>query len=153
MLIQTAVRWFQSHFRILFARNIPRGLKSIENHAFTDYVSLIKLSLPDGVKKIGKEAFAGCKKLELYVPPTLKSIGKNAFGSTKTGKIKMLYCIKNSAAYKYARKYGGKAVVTITSAQNKKMMAKMTVRVEKHVFRLIRNNKAFKLFKRQYCGL
>lgn len=197
----------------------PQGMKSVEKRAFTDCTSMIKLRLPDGVTKIGKEAFAGCKRLELYVPSTVKSIGKNALGSSGTGKIKMLYCVKKSAAYKYAkknkipctlitkgetagkiqkieavqesvtlqkggtcyaevcvkpffadspellykssdpkaisvdsdgkitaRKYGGKAVITITLAKNKKIRAKMTVRVEKHVFRLIRNNKICKFY-------
>lgn len=197
--------------------DFPNGIKTIE--AFTGCTALTNMQLPTSVRKIEKNAFAGCKNLELYVPKSVKTIEKNAFGTSKTGKIKMLYCIKNSKAHKYAKKnkipytlvsekaalgkiekieaarksvtllkgqtcyadvkvkpfhaggqeftykssnpqavsvdengkitglkYGGKAVITITSTTDPKLKAKMTVQVKKHVFRLIRNHKTCKFY-------
>lgn len=82
----------------------PKGMKKIENMAFTDCISLKRMTLPDGVTKIGKRAFAGCRKLQLYVPSSVKQISKDAFGTSKSGRIQRLYCVKNSAAHKYAKK-------------------------------------------------
>lgn len=196
-------------------RNIvlPDGLKIIES--FSGCTSLANVQLPETVTEIQKAAFLGCKNLELYVPASMKTIGKNAFGTGKNNRIKMLYCVRDSAAHKYAKKnsipytliskkvsdrkltgltavkksvtlvkgescyaevrvrpfhavdqeftykssnskavsvdengkiiakkYGSKAVITITAKSNRKFKAKMTVKVEKHIFKLNRNKKS-----------
>ncbi len=58
---------------------IPDGIDSIENRAFqrTDIKSVI---IPEGVRRIGCEAFLGCELLEkITLPSTLKKIGGWAF--------------------------------------------------------------------------
>lgn len=85
---------------------LPDTVKTVSSCAFqsTDGKSALKeMLLPEGVTKIEERAFWGCRKLKLYVPASVKKIGKQAFGSG-SGKIKLLYCVKNSAAHKYAKK-------------------------------------------------
>lgn len=83
---------------------LPGNLKRVDNLAFADCKALKTMRLPDGVTQIGKRAFSGCRKLELYVPASVKKIGRDAFGTAKAGRIKKLYCVKNSAAHKFAKK-------------------------------------------------
>lgn len=56
------------------------------------------------VKEIGADAFAQGKKLQVYLPKSIKKIAKNAFGKDPKKSVKTLYCVKNSAAQKYAGK-------------------------------------------------
>lgn len=84
--------------------DLPSTIKVIEENAFSGCVRLKEAAIPDGVVEIGKGAFSGCKNLKLYVPKSVKKIGENAFGTKTKGKVKLLYCVKNSAAHKYAKK-------------------------------------------------
>ena len=61
---------------------VPDGVKEIGPNAFSGLKKLKTVVLPDSVEKIGKEAFANCKKLEkvkLGKKSKLKEIGKHAF--------------------------------------------------------------------------
>ena len=78
-------------------------LKYIKAGFLKGSTDLEKISIPNQVRTIGKEAFAGCRNLKIYIPATVKNIGKNAFGKGD-GCVKKIYCVKNSAAYKYAKK-------------------------------------------------
>lgn len=82
---------------------LPEGIESIEESGFQGSTTLIEISTPTTMKKIGMYAFAGCTRLEtvtikegveyigsfafrdckglksLDLPDSLKTIGKNAF--------------------------------------------------------------------------
>ena len=79
------------------------GLKTIKLPSKLKYIKAGFLKGSTDLEKIGKEAFAGCRNLKIYIPATVKNIGKNAFGKGD-GCVKKIYCVKNSAAYKYAKK-------------------------------------------------
>ena len=86
--------------------DLPASVKTIEKDFMWDSLDLRGgIYSGKGVKTIGEKAFAGCENLEIYVPSSVKKIGKKAFGKGIDGKhVKMLYCEKNSAAYRYAKK-------------------------------------------------
>lgn len=44
--------------------NLPSGIKTIEDYAFSYCDSLKSINLPSGIKKIGNGAFRGCSELE-----------------------------------------------------------------------------------------
>lgn len=79
--------------------NLPSGLQEVSELAFSHCVSLKEMALPNGIKKIGGYAFYGCKNLSLYIPPSVKKIKEKALDG-----IRMLYCVKGSAAHRYAKK-------------------------------------------------
>ncbi len=60
---------------------IPAGVKKIGKNAFAGCTSLKKVTIPAGVTEIGANAFKGCKKLKnINIKATaLKKVGKNAF--------------------------------------------------------------------------
>jgi len=61
---------------------VPDGVRTIGEGAFEDLKTLKKVILPDSVRKIEKRAFAGCKNLRRVVlteESKLKKIGKQAF--------------------------------------------------------------------------
>ena len=69
---------------------IPDGVTVIDDHAFL-VISLFKSStieevwLPDGVKRIGFNAFSGCKKLKkVSLPDGLQTIGNFAFNGCES---------------------------------------------------------------------
>lgn len=82
---------------------LPSKLKYIRAGFLNGSTSLEKINIPKQVTTIGKGAFAGCRNLKIYVPATVKKIGKNAFGKGSS-RVKKIYCVKDSAAYKYAKK-------------------------------------------------
>ncbi|MBQ2553634.1 MAG: leucine-rich repeat domain-containing protein, partial [Prevotella sp.] len=50
--------------------NIPNGVKSIGNLAFTGCSSLTSIRIPDSVESIGDWAFSGCNVLKsIYIKP------------------------------------------------------------------------------------
>ena len=63
--------------------DVPAGTESIEAYAFSSdsmYIPLVTLSLPVGLKSIGKQAFSGCGKLiSLSVPLTVTDLAEDAF--------------------------------------------------------------------------
>ena len=59
---------------------VPEGVEKIGNEAFKKCSSLQSLSLPDSLTTIGEKAFAKCISLtELHVPDSVISIGDYAF--------------------------------------------------------------------------
>ena len=59
---------------------VPNGVTSIGNGAFTDCNSLTSITIPDGVTSIGNGAFANCSSLtSIVIPDSVKSIGTYAF--------------------------------------------------------------------------
>ena len=63
--------------------DVPAGTEVIGAHAFRDDMGalpLVTISLPMGLREIGKRAFADCGNLiSLAVPPTVKRMEKDAF--------------------------------------------------------------------------
>ncbi len=52
----------------------------ISEKAFSNFKSLVSVTLPQGITSIPKEAFSNCSALEsVNIPTTVKSIGNNAF--------------------------------------------------------------------------
>ena len=59
---------------------VPKGLQSIEDHAFEGCEGLTSITLPEGLRSIGKSAFKGCYGLtSITLPEGLQSIGESAF--------------------------------------------------------------------------
>lgn len=59
---------------------VPDGVTKIDNSAFNDNKTAIRIVLPEGVEAIGDFAFSGCHALqEIVLPSTLKTIGTSAF--------------------------------------------------------------------------
>ena len=61
--------------------SFPETLTSIEEGAFQNCSALEKVTLPEGVKKIGAKAFYNSKLTEINIPATVKEIGKFAFST------------------------------------------------------------------------
>ena len=68
---------------------------------YTGNKALTTVTIPKGVKKIGKKAFYGCKKLKKVIvkTTTLKSVGKKAFKGT-AAKLRIKVPKKKFKAYK-----------------------------------------------------
>lgn len=59
---------------------LPKGLKRIGDDAFHGCKSLQEIELPDGLESIGESAFYGCESLKrIVIPKTVREIGKGAF--------------------------------------------------------------------------
>ena len=59
---------------------IPDGVKKIGVNAFSDCESLASVTIPDSVTEIGAEAFGSCTSLaSVTIPDSVTSIGVNAF--------------------------------------------------------------------------
>ena len=60
--------------------NVPQGVKSIGDYAFSSCRALTSITLPQGIKSIGDWAFAYCEALtSITLPQGVKSIGDSAF--------------------------------------------------------------------------
>jgi hypothetical protein len=100
---------------------LPDSLREIDATAFAD-TGLTSLTIPEGVKTIGSEAFVNCHSLfEATVKAPNAYIGADAFGCTstfvQTGQYSYiftrlvrddftLHCLENSTAVTYADKTG-----------------------------------------------
>lgn len=59
---------------------MPDGVKKIGDNAFTQCFSLNSIELPDSLESIGAEAFFGCEMLQqIVVPDSVSEIGNAAF--------------------------------------------------------------------------
>jgi hypothetical protein len=60
--------------------NIPAGVTSIGNQAFSSCENLTSITIPSGVTSIGVLSFSGCSGLtSIIIPPSVASIGVSAF--------------------------------------------------------------------------
>ena len=95
---------------------LPKSIKIIGENAFYGTRSLEAVSLPEGLEKIGKQAFAfsgvDCKKGYYTIPKSVKYIGEDAFQIDYHGlrsevfhKLKVYY---GTYAYKYVKSYNEK---------------------------------------------
>lgn len=85
---------------------VPKTVKTIADGAFEFNKNLKEITLPKKLKKIGMIAFIHCKKLKsITIPKSVVDIDDDAFISSTTIKG-----YKNSAAQKYAKRYGLKFV-------------------------------------------
>ena len=63
---------------------IREGTRIIADYAINDLDSITSVTIPDGVVRIGEDAFAYCSNLsEINVPDSVFSIGEYAFSGTK----------------------------------------------------------------------
>ena len=70
---------------------LPATLKEIDDDVFEDAEYVTKITLPEGVVKVGKNAFYQCAAETIILPSTLKTIGINALNYCK--KLKSLRCM------------------------------------------------------------
>lgn len=68
---------------------IPESIDSIGEFAFMSMLKAEKLSLPEGLKSIGNNAFEGCDIQEFYIPDGVETIGSAAFASTSISVIEL----------------------------------------------------------------
>ena len=65
---------------ILTSITLPKGLKNIGKEAFYSCTSLKKIEIPSGIKKIDDSLFYNCKSLtDISLPNTITEIGEYAF--------------------------------------------------------------------------
>ena len=65
--------------------DIPSGVTSINNYAFTTYRNLEKVTIPDSVTSIGIEAFGGCSGLtSVNIPSGVTGISRLAFDGCRS---------------------------------------------------------------------
>ena len=76
---------FDSLYKALTSITLPQGIKSIGNEAFAWCEALTSITLPQGVKSIGNRAFSSCHALtSITLPQGVKSIGDKAFSCCKS---------------------------------------------------------------------
>ncbi len=80
---------------------IEKGIKSIDWGTFNGCDSLKTLEIENGLKEIPMSTFSGCFKLEkAIIPSSVEKINELCFRDSKDLTI---YCVKDSAAYKFAQ--------------------------------------------------
>lgn len=80
---------------------------AIADNACKNNAQLKKITIPDGIKKIGKNALANCKKLKTIVikSTSIKSVGSKAFkGIASNAKIKVPKKVKKSYTKLFKKK-------------------------------------------------
>lgn len=97
--------------------NIKNGTKYVAAEICEGNNGLVSVTIPESVEYIGSFAFLDCGKLNsVSIPATVKHIGTYAFGVIEYGDKYYLkdpfriVCIKDSAAYKYAKNLNIKIV-------------------------------------------
>lgn len=69
-----------AHSRASDCITVPQGVTKIGDEAFAEAKYLKKVNLPDSLIAIGNDAFSGCNSLTaITMPQNLESIGNNAF--------------------------------------------------------------------------
>ena len=67
--------------------DIPGSVFQIGEDAFADCKKLQKVTLHEGIKKVGKNAFYNTSLKEITIPSTVTQLGKNAFRLGIYGKV------------------------------------------------------------------
>ena len=81
---------------------LPSGIINIDYEAFEGIAATV-IKLPDGIKTIGKRAFANCKGLRrIYIPASVSTIEEDAFENTPNV---VIYGIDGSAAERFAKQH------------------------------------------------
>lgn len=75
--------------------DIPHGIGLIGYCAFQYCESLWKVTLPEGLKRIGSQAFAGCGAREIVIPESVVYIGEGAFRGCKSLEYALVRCPKS----------------------------------------------------------
>ena len=76
--------------------NLPENLKEIEDEAFAGSAAFGEVYIPDGTEKIGSRAFASCSRLVfISIPDSVTEISDNAFDGS--GNVVILCCIDSEA--------------------------------------------------------
>ena len=70
---------FYTANRSLRSISLPEGLKTIGSNAFRDCLYLAKIVFPDTISEIGASAFQGTGLTDIYLPKSLKKVGNEAF--------------------------------------------------------------------------
>ena len=69
---------------------LPEGLTNIQKEAFNGCFALRSVSLPESLQSIGDSAFDWCRSLtEITLPEGLRTIGCHAFESTGLTALKL----------------------------------------------------------------
>lgn len=68
---------------------IDENIEHIGNYCCCNYENLTKLTLPEGLKSIGKLAFLYCEITELSLPDSVTSIGEESFCGTDIETLKL----------------------------------------------------------------
>ena len=75
---------------------VPSYVKSIGPGCFAENSTITGITLPEGLVKIGEEAFRGCKGLsEIIIPETVTTIEDRAFKNTGIGDVVIPASVKN----------------------------------------------------------
>ena len=84
--------------------DIPDGVTSIGNYAFSGYHLLSSVKISDSVTKIGKGAFMYCESLsEIHIPDSVTRIGSEAFEScTSLKKLSLPNSVDKIESYSFA---------------------------------------------------
>jgi len=68
------------------AITMPDGIRAIGKQAFANCRELTCIALPEGISEIAERTFIGCKKLEyVSIPEGVVTVGKRAFYGVKNG--------------------------------------------------------------------
>jgi len=94
---------------------LPEDLKIIEEEAFAGSTSIRKVIIPDGTTEIRTRAFAGSSLEEVYLPDSLTFIAEDAFEGCETLKVT---APQGSYAYRWAKEQGYFFDGTATSKYN-----------------------------------
>ena len=65
---------------------LSEGIKSIGKRAFANCKHLKKINFPKSLKKIGDEAFYNCSKLNVEIPSSVEIVGDNLFNKKEEAK-------------------------------------------------------------------
>lgn len=68
---------------------IDSTIEHIGNYCCSNYATLTKLTLSEGLKSIGKLAFSSCEITELFLPDSVISIGQESFLMTEIETVKL----------------------------------------------------------------
>lgn len=79
-------RWFQS-MKTLEEVKLGSGVRDIENQAFSYCTALSTVSLSEGLKTIGDNAFQDCALTQLTIPATVTKIGDYAFSDNQLQRV------------------------------------------------------------------